>query len=96
MKTFIVLSSAGAHRDLSKGSREQAYWDEHEVFIDGLVDEGFIMMGGPFSDGGALLIVWSESEAAVRAKMSEDPWYDQEILTLVAVKQWDIFIDKRT
>ena len=36
MKTFIVLSTAGVHRDLSKGARKQPFWDEHEAFIDGL------------------------------------------------------------
>ena len=97
MKTFIVLSTAGVHRDLSKGAREQPFWDEHAAFIDGLVDEGFILMGGPLVDeGGGMLIVHADDEDAVRAKMSHDPWYHQQILDLVSIKRWDIFIDKRT
>ena len=96
-QTFVVLSTAGANRDLSKGSREQQFWDEHEVFIDNLVDEGFIMMGGPLvDDGGAMLIVHAESEAHVRATVERDPWYAHEILRLVSIKRWDIFIDKRS
>src|SRR5262245_36735808 len=51
-KTFMVLSAAGPARDLTKGTREQRYWDEHAAFIDGLVDEGFILLGGPLSDEG--------------------------------------------
>ena len=96
-QTFVVLSTAGANRDLSKGSREQQFWDEHEVFIDNLVDEGFIMMGGPLvDDGGAMLIVHAESEGHVRATVERDPWYAHDILQLVSIKRWDIFIDKRT
>ncbi len=93
--TFVVLSKAGAKRDLSKGSREQQFWDEHATFIDGLVDEGFIMMGGPFDDGGALLIVRADDEQEARGKMAGDPWYAQDILALDTVKRWDIFIDER-
>ena len=44
---FIVISSAGPNRHPSKGTREQPLWDEHATFIDKLVDEGFIFMGGP-------------------------------------------------
>jgi uncharacterized protein YciI len=50
--TFVVISSAGPKRDLSKGTREQPLWDEHAAFIDQLVAEGFILMGGPFVDEG--------------------------------------------
>lgn len=94
--TFVVLSSAGVHRDLSKGSREQPFWDEHGAFIDGLVDEGFIIMGGPIvEEGGAMLIVSADGEADVRAKLKHDPWYEQGILQLDSVKRWEIFIDQR-
>ena len=93
--TFLVISAAGPNRELSKGSREQRYWDEHATFIDGLVDEGFILLGGPFpEDGGALLVVQAESEAAVRTKMDGDPWYEHGMLILVTIKRWDIFIDQ--
>jgi uncharacterized protein YciI len=95
-QTFIVISTAGANRDLSKGAREQAYWNEHEQFIDALVDNGFIMMGGPLPDeGGGILIVRAESEEAVRRIMGADPWYAHQILKLVSIKRWEIFIDKR-
>jgi len=97
LQTFVVLSTAGANRDLAKGAREQAIWDEHEVFIDNLVDDGFIVMGGPLVDeGGGMLIVRGENEVAVRATIEQDPWYTHEILRLVSIKRWDIFIDKRT
>jgi uncharacterized protein YciI len=95
-KTFIVLSTAGDNRDLSRGAREQRLWGEHEVFIDNLVDEGFIFMGGPLVDeGGGMLIVHADSEEDVRATLAGDPWYEQDIMRLVSIKRWEIFIDKR-
>ena len=94
-KTFVVLSAAGPQRDLTKGTREQAYWDDHARFIDGIT-AGFILMGGPFDDeGGAMLIVRAESGADVRAKLKPDPWYTHGILQLQSIHRWDIFIDER-
>ncbi len=96
MKTFIVLSTAGVHRDLCKPTREQPFWDEHAAFIDGLVDEGFILLGGPLVDeGGAMVVVRADDEEAVRAKLAPDPWYHEQILELVSIKRWEIFIDRR-
>ena len=72
--TFIAISSAGPNRDPPKGTREQPFWDEHARFIDQLVDEGFILMGGPLLDeGGSLLIVNAEDENEVRNKLKNDP-----------------------
>src|SRR5436305_9356907 len=93
---FIVISSAGPNRHPSKGTREQPFWDEHAAFIDKLVDEGFILMGGPLVDeGGALLIVNAEDENEVREKLNNDPWTTHGILKLESVKRWQIFIDQR-
>jgi uncharacterized protein len=95
--TYLMVSSAGANRDLSKGSREQLFWDEHAAFIDKLDAEGFILMGGPLVDeGGALLIVHAADEQEIREKTKNDPWYVNDILKFESIKRWDIFIDNRT
>ena len=99
--TFLAFSSAGPNRDFSKGTREQPFWDEHAAFIDQLVDQGFILMGGPLVDErgmpyGALLIVNAEDENEVREKLKNDPWFERGILKLESIKRWQIFIDERT
>jgi uncharacterized protein len=94
--TFVVISSAGPNRDVSKDTREQPFWDEHAEFIDRLVAEGFILMGGPLVDeGGALLIVNAEDENEVSEKLKNDPWREHSILKLENIKRWQIFIDAR-
>lgn len=94
--TFVVLSRAGARRDLSRGAREQAHWDEHAAFVDGLVAEGFVVLGGPLVDeGGAMLVVRADDEGQVRARLAGDPWYEHDILELERIARWDIFIDRR-
>jgi uncharacterized protein YciI len=95
MSLFLVESKAGPRRNLSIGTREQDYWDDHAAFIDALVDDGFIALGGPFPDeGGAVLVVRAESESEVRHRLESDPWYRNGILTLVAIHRWEIFIDE--
>jgi uncharacterized protein len=98
--TFLAVSSAGPNRDPSKGTRDQPFWDEHAEFIDQLVAEDFILMGGPLVDEGgmphgALLIVNAEDETEVREKLKNDPWFERGILKLESVKRWQIFIDER-
>jgi len=98
--TFVVISSVGPNRDSSKGTREQPFWDEHAAFIDRLVDEGCILMGGPLVDEtgmphGALLIVKAEDENEVKEKLKNDPWFMRGILKLESVMRWEIFIDAK-
>ena len=98
--TFLAISSAGPNRDFSKLTREQPFWDEHAAFIDQLVEEGFILMGGPLVDEagmphGALLIVKAENENEVRDKLKNDPWFTRGVLKLESVERWQIFIDVR-
>ena len=83
-------------RDFSKDTREQALWNEHATFIDQLVDEGFVLMGGPLVDeGGSLLIINAEDENEARDTLKNDPWMQHGILKLESIKRWQIFIDER-
>jgi uncharacterized protein len=98
--TFVVISSAGPNREPSKGTREQQFWDEHAAFIDQVVEEGFLSMGGPLVDQdglpqGALLIVNAQDENEVTQKLKNDPWFQRGILKLESIKRWQIFIDER-
>ena len=93
---FVTISSAGPNRDLSKPTREQPLWDEHAAFIDQLVDNGFIFMGGPLVDeAGAMLMIKADDENEVREKLANDPWMKHGILKLESVKRWEIYIDVR-
>jgi uncharacterized protein len=94
--TFVMTNSAGPNRDPTKGTREQPFWDEHAEFIDRLVAERFIWMGGPLvEEGGSLLFFHAADENEVREKMKDDPWLRQGILKTESIKRWEIFIDVR-
>ena len=73
--------------------REQAGWDEHARFMDNLLAEGFILMAGPLEgDRETLWIVEAESEEAIRARMAEDPWSANGMLTPIAIERWTVLL----
>jgi uncharacterized protein YciI len=74
--------------------REQAGWDEHALFMDGLVDTGFILLGGPLEgERDTLHIVEAESEDAIRRRLAEDPWAQNGMLTPASIERWTIVLD---
>lgn len=91
---FLVEQAKGPAWDHSRSRREQAGWDAHAAFVDGLAEEGIIVLGGPIGDGdgeNALLIVDADSEADVRARFAKDPWAD-DMLTIETVRPWSVWV----
>src|SRR5438876_5178413 len=56
-RLFLVSEEHGGPWDWSKGLREQELWDEHAAFMDALVEDGFVVLGGPLDEKDVLLIV---------------------------------------
>jgi uncharacterized protein YciI len=77
--------------------REQAGWEEHARYMDGLVDAGFVQLGGPLEgDREVLLIVDAASEEAIRERLSDDPWAANGMLRPVSVERWTVLLDGRS
>lgn len=69
---------------------EQALWPEHAAFMNGLIDRGFVVLGGPLGDEGrVLLIVRATDEAEIRATLAEDPW-SNDLLLIQSIEPWTI------
>ena len=59
--------------------------------MDGLVEDGLIVLGGPVGEQGSpLLIVEAEEAESVRARLAEDPWEPLQMLTEPRVEPWDL------
>ncbi|MCB9450912.1 MAG: hypothetical protein H6672_05700 [Anaerolineaceae bacterium] len=96
MKPFVIHFSPGPGWSAGKTSREQPYWDEHAVFMDGLFSQGRIILGGPYADySGVLVIITAEDEETARMTFAEDPFTVNGVLTLTSVHEWLIFLDSR-
>jgi uncharacterized protein YciI len=91
----VVLTRSGPDWDPSRPLEEQSGWPEHASFMDGLVDEGFLVLGGPlFDEHRVVHAVEAESEEAVRTKLASDPWSGTH-LEVAAVEPWTIRLDGR-
>jgi uncharacterized protein YciI len=91
----VVLHRSGPEWNPSRPLEEQSGWTEHAAFMDGLVDEGFVVLGGPlFDEHRVVHAVEAESEEAVRATLARDPWSGTH-LVVAAVEAWTIRLDGR-
>ena len=92
---FVVLRRSGREWDPTRPLEEQSGWDAHAAFMDGLVDVGFVLLGGPLADEyRVVLIVEADSEDAVRTTLLRDPWSGTH-LVVDSVDAWTIRLDAR-
>jgi uncharacterized protein YciI len=93
---FAVRLRRGGPWDWSRDLREQDGWDEHAQFMDALVDDGFIVLGGPLGDERDILhAVSASSEQAVRERLARDNWAQNGMLTVTSIEPWTILLDGR-
>lgn len=94
---YLVERACGPDWDHSRRRREQEGWTEHAAFMDRLVEEGVIVLGGPIGeseDGNALQIVDLQSEAEVRTRLAEDPW-PETMLTIESIRPWSVWLRRK-
>jgi tetratricopeptide (TPR) repeat protein len=89
---FAVTRAAGADWDPARSRREQDAWDEHAAFMDGLVADGFVVLGGPITPTEALLVVRARDAAEIERRLGDDPWTAAEILVTASVHPWELLL----
>ncbi len=74
---------------------EQARWTEHAAFMDGLVDDRFIVMGRPLGDG-KQRCTWSMPSTASGEKPSQNRSLGSNgLLEVGSVTEWSLWLDGR-
>jgi uncharacterized protein YciI len=97
MAYFVVINEQGPAWVPSRPMREQEGWAEHAAFVNQLLDDGFVVLGGPIHGGSthrARLIIRSSSEEAVRARLAEDPWIRRGLLQTIQIEPWEVLVSK--
>jgi len=94
---FIVVEHrSGPEWDASRPLEQQLGWDAHAAFMDGLVDRGFVVLGGPLADEHhVVLVVEAASEDGVRTTLARDPWAGSH-LVVESIEPWTIRLDARS
>jgi uncharacterized protein YciI len=96
MEHFAVRLVQGPGWDSTRRIREQDGWDEHAAFMDGLVEDGFIILGGPVGDGEQTLhVVEAADERDVKTRLARDPWASAGLLQIGVIEPWALWLDSR-
>ena len=90
---LVTLTRSGPEWNPTKPAEQQARWSEHASYMDNLVAQGIVVLGGPLGDEHrVVLAVDADDAATVRAIVALDPWSDSH-LQLDAVEDWTIRLD---
>jgi uncharacterized protein YciI len=96
MSNFAVRLVHGPGWDPSRQIRDQDGWAGHAAFMHGLVDDGFIILGGPVGDGEQTLhAVEAADENEIRAHLAADPWATAGLLRIGTIEPWALWLDGR-
>jgi uncharacterized protein YciI len=88
-KLFAVTSERGPNWDDAKPMEEQADWRVHADYMNALVAEGFILLGGPLTGTrDVLLIARAESEAEIAQRFADDIWVKKGLLRQRQITPW--------
>ena len=92
---FVVVCRSGPQWDRSRPMEQQSGWAAHASFMEGLVDAGFVVLGGPLADEQrVVLAIEAQSEDAIRATLARDPWSETH-LRIDTIEPWTIRLDGR-
>jgi hypothetical protein len=93
---LVEVHRSGPDWKAGRSLEEQSGWSDHAAYMDGLVDEGFIVLGGPLADERRVVhAVESPSADDVRARLAGDPWSGTH-LRIESVTGWTIRLDGRS
>ena len=96
MAHFAVRLVQGPGWDATRPIREQDGWDEHAAFMDGLVDDGFVILGGPVGNGEQTLhVIEAADEQDVKTRLARDPWASATLLQIGVIEPWALWLDSR-
>ena len=88
-KVYAVMRARGTRWKAGVVMDEQEGWKEHADFMDGMVEEGFVLLGGPLQGTeDVLLIVRASGETEIHARFAEDVWTKKDLLRTKWVAEW--------
>ena len=94
---FAVIRHRGVAWQHGLPLERQAEWDAHASFMDALVEEGFVVLGGPLGDRReVLLIVRAQSPQEIEQRLAADPWHKLNLLRAGWISPWTVRLGSLT
>ena len=92
---WVVRVKRGGPWDFSKDMRQQDGWDAHASYIDGIFEDGFLLLAGPLEgDRETMWVVEADSRNEILERMKQDPWSPNGMLRPTRIERWDIVMDR--
>jgi uncharacterized protein YciI len=90
MPIFAVTLTRGPRYHHGTPLEEQEAWRPHADFMNALLAEGFVRLGGPLEEPDVLLIIRAGSAEDVRARLAPDPWHRMGLLVIKSISPWTL------
>lgn len=92
---FAVMLVRGTAYQQGKPLESQVEWAAHAKFMDALVDDGLVKLGGPLEGANEVLLIFhAESEDAIRQRLAPDPWHRMGLLEISRIMPWTLRLGK--
>jgi hypothetical protein len=92
---LVILSRSGPEWDRTLSLEEQSDWLAHAQFMDALVEDGLVVLGGPLEDEiRTAHAMEAESPEQIREIFARDPWSESH-LRVESIDEWEIRLDGR-
>jgi uncharacterized protein YciI len=88
---FAVVRTRGPRFNDAQPLEDQEDWRAHADYMNALVSDGFMLLGGPLvGSRDVLLIVRAEDEQQVEARLAADCWTVKDLLRTVRISPWQL------
>jgi uncharacterized protein YciI len=88
---FAVIRTRGPAWQPSRPLEGQVDWAAHAAFMNGLVRDGAVILGGPLEGtADVLLVMRAETADDARGCLAADPWTVQDLLRVVRISPWTL------
>ena len=90
-RLFAVVRSRGPAWDAARRLEEQAEWTAHAAFMNGLLAEGLIALGGPLEGTPDVLLVFRAADRDdIAERLQGDPWTKNGLLVIKQIVPWQL------
>ena len=90
-RPFVVIETRGPAWDDSQSMDNQTDWPAHAAFMDSLVADRFVLLGGPLEGTrDVLLVIQADDYAGIMDRLAADPWMQKGLLSVKECQPWRI------
>jgi hypothetical protein len=88
---FAVIRTRGPAFEPARPLEAQVDWAAHAAFMNGLVRDGSVILGGPLEGTTDVLLVMRAASADdARGRLAADPWAVQDLLRVSRISLWTL------